>query len=134
MTSDIIWLIGRFVAKVEFANPAFWRFRFDAGTQICPGCPWRLVRSGAIVLSSEDHGHPYGHGVPVDAAARCRPLLIQHTVVQAEVRNDTRDILLYFDNDPRQEIVPLSSGYESWEIVDPSGRQIVAQGGGNVVT
>ena len=86
------------------------------------------------MLSSEDHGHPYDHGVPVDTAARCRPLLIQHTVVQAEVRNDTRDILLYFDNDPRQEIVPLSSGYESWEIVDPSGRQIVAQGGGNVVT
>jgi hypothetical protein len=134
MNFNISWLIGRSVAEVEFADPAFWRFRFDDGTEICPGCPWRLVRSGAIAVSSEDHGHPYGLGVPVDAAARCRALLIGLTVRDADVRDDTRDILLYFDDDTRLEIVPLSSGYESWVIVEPSGRQTLAQGGGNVVT
>jgi hypothetical protein len=134
MSFDISRLIGRSVAKVELSDPAFWRFRFDDGTEIRPGCPWRLIRSGAIDVSSEDHGHPYGLGVPVDAAAPCRSLLSRLKVLSAEVRDDTRDILLYFANDTRLEIVPFSTGYESWEIIELSGRQTVARGGGHVMT
>jgi hypothetical protein len=133
MTFDISCLIGRSVVEVEFSGPVFWRFRFDDGSEICPGCPWRLVRSGAIAVSSEDHGHSYGLGIPVDATALSRSLLVGLNVLKAEVRDDTRDILLCFDNEIRIEIVPLSSGYESWEIIEASGRQTVAQGGGNLM-
>lgn len=134
MSFDITWLIGRSVAAVEFADPAFWRFRFDDGSEICPGCPWRLVRIGAIVVSSEDRGHFFGRVVPADAAGLCRSLLTGLKVKSAEVRDDTRDIFLNFDGDIRLEILPLSSGYESWEIIESSGRQTVAQGGGTLLT
>jgi hypothetical protein len=134
MSFDISWLIGRAVTEVVHTEPASWRFRFDDDSEIRPACPWRLIRSGSIALTSEDHGHVFGLGVPVDAAARCQALLGELKVRRAEVRDDTRDIVLDFDDGTRLEIVPLSSGYESWDIIEPSGRRTFAQGGGNLVT
>ena len=134
MKFDVSWLVGRTVTEIVLTDPACWHFRFDDGSEIRPQCPWRLVRSGAIAVTSEDHGHPYGLGVPVHSGALCRSLLAGLKVRTAEVRDDTRDILLYFDDEVRLEILPLSSGYESWDIIEPSGRCTFAQGGGNLVT
>jgi hypothetical protein len=134
MSFDISWLFGQSITEVVRTETASWRFRFNDGSEIRPACLWRLVRSRAIAVTSEDHGHPYGLGVPVDAAGRCRSLLDGLKVRKAEVHDDTRDILLHFDDDTRLEILPLSSGYESWDIIEPSGRQAFAQGGGNLVT
>ncbi len=134
MSFDISWLIGRAVTEVVLTDAASWRFRFDDDSEIRPQCPWRLVWSGSIAVTSEDDGHLFGHGVPVDAAALCQSLLGGLKVRKAEVRDDTRDIVLDFDGGGRLEIVPLSSGYESWDIIEPAGRQTFAQGGGNLVT
>ena len=34
----------------------------------------------------------------------------------------------------RLEILPISSGYESWEVSAPDGTHTVAQGGGKLVS
>ncbi len=126
MNFDVAWLTGRRLAGVEWFTPDFWRFRFDDGSRIDVECPWRLIHGLRIALSSEDHGQVYGLGVPIDAASRCESLLAGLPVRQAEVRDDTRDILIHFDDHRRLEILPISSGYESWNLIDPSGRQTIA--------
>jgi hypothetical protein len=134
MSFDISWLIGRAVTEVKLTEPASWRFHLDDDSEIRPECPWRLVRSGSIAVTSEDHGQLYGLDAPIDSAALCQSMLGGLRIRNAEVRDDTRDIWLYFDEGTRLEIVPLSSGYESWEIIEPFGRRTFAQGGGNLVT
>lgn len=129
---DISWMLGRAFGEVEVRAPAFWIFRFGEDAEIRTDSVWRIVVSGHVVLSSEDHRQQYGLPAPVDAEARCRPLIVQVRIDRAEVREDTRDIEIVFESGARLEILPVSSGYESWEIVAPDGTHAVAQGGGNL--
>jgi hypothetical protein len=95
-------------------------------------CPWRVIRDGGIVLSSEDHGQQYGLPAPVDAEAECRRLIGGAVVAAAEVRDETRDFVIRFASGTRLELVPLSSGYESWQLGGPGGSLVVSQGGGQL--
>jgi hypothetical protein len=95
-------------------------------------CPWRVIRDGGIVLSSEDHGQQYGLPAPVDAEAECRRLIGGAVVAGAEVRDETRDFVIRFASGTRLELVPLSSGYESWQLGGPGGSLVIAQGGGQL--
>jgi hypothetical protein len=126
-------MVGRAFAEVVFLDPASWSFGFGGGTEDRAECPWRLILAGHIVLSSEDHGHQYGLPNPVDAGTQFRSLLSGRKIQAAEVRKDTRDIVIWFESGERLEIVPLSSGYESWQITAPDGSHTIAQGGGNLV-
>jgi hypothetical protein len=134
MPFDFSWMLGRALSEVVFLAPASWSFRFGTGVEIRADCGWRLIEGGHIVLSSEDHGQQYGHPSPVDAEFRCRSRIVDLKIQSVAVREDTRDIVILFESDARLEIVPLSSGYESWEIAAPDGTQTIAQGGGNLVT
>jgi hypothetical protein len=69
----------------------------------------------------------------IDAAFKATQLLSASVVSRAEVRNGTLDVLLDFNGGLRLEIVPMSSGYEGWHIVDPLGHELIAQGGGKLV-
>lgn len=111
----------------------FWSFRLGEGVEIRAECVWRLVVDGHIALTSEDHGHQFGLPSPVDAERRCRSVILEVEIQIAEVREDTRDIVSVFSSGARLEILPVSSGYESWEITAPDGTQVIAQGGGNLV-
>ena len=83
-------------------------------------------------MSSEDHGHQYGLPAPVDAEAECRRLICGAVVAAVEVRDETRDFVIRFASGTRLELVPRSSGYESWQLAGPGGSLVVAQGGGHL--
>ena len=70
---------------------------------------------------------------PIDAAVTCRTMLGGAVIQMAEVRAGTRDIIIDFESGDRLEIIPLSSGFESWQIAAPGGTITIAQGGGNLV-
>ena len=69
---------------------------------------------------------------PIDAEAECRTLIGSVAVQSAEVRAESRDLILEFGKGLRLELVPLSSGYESWQVAGPRRLQIVAMGGGEL--
>lgn len=130
---DISWMVGLAFDEVKFLAPSSWSFRFGEGLEIRADCVWRLVIGGHIALSSEDHGQQYGLPSPVDAEVQCRSLIVQVKIERAEVREDTRDIVIGFSSGSRLEILPISSGYESWQLAGPDGTLTIAQGGGNLV-
>jgi hypothetical protein len=134
MTLDISWMLGRTFAEINLFAPASWSFRFDEGVGIRAETAWRFIDGGHIALSSEDHGQHYGLPSPIDVEFQCRTRIAPLKIQSATVREDTRDIVIIFESGARLEILPISSGYESWEIAAPDGTQTVAQGGGNLVT
>ncbi len=133
MPFDVSWMLGRAFAEVIFLAPASWSFRFGGGLEIRADCAWRLIVDGHIALSSEDHGQQYGHPSPVDAESQCQTRIVAQKIQSAVVREDTRDIVIVFESGARLEIVPISSGYESWQVAAPDGTQTIAQRGGNLV-
>jgi hypothetical protein len=133
MRLDVSWMIGRELVDVSLLQPANWGFGFAQGGLIQAECPWRVLVNSRIVLSSDDHGHQYGNSAPLDVEVGVRSILLAQQVRSAEVCDDTRDIRVSFASGARLEILPLSSGYESWQIVSPNGERTVAQGGGNLV-
>ena len=74
----------------------------------------------------------YGLPSPLDAAAITTDLLQSHPVTRATVHDGTADLVLELGDTLRLEIIPISSGYESWIVCTPSGFQVVAQGGGQL--
>jgi hypothetical protein len=131
---DFSWIVGRHVSEVIFTAPESWWFTFAESGGIAVQCPWRLIENGHIAVSGDDHGQWFGLPEPVDAAARAKSALVGRVVCRIDIREGTADILLDFDGGHRLEIIPISSGYESWQVVAPSGDQFIAQGGGNIVT
>ena len=132
MDTDLGWLVGRTLSAAERLGPCVWRFRFGPDAEVRSECPWRVIRNGGIALSSEDHGHQYGLPAPVDAEAECRVLIGRAEVRSAEVRAESRDLVIGFGPGLRLELIPLSSGYESWQLAGPRRLQIVAMGGGEL--
>jgi hypothetical protein len=133
MAFDVSWMLGLTFAEVNYLDAFSWSFRFAGGAEIRADCAWRLVIAGHIALTSEDHGQQYGLPSPVNAEAQCRSMIVRLKIQRAEVREDTRDIVIVFESGERLEILPISSGYESWQMTAPDGTQTIAQGGGNLV-
>lgn len=126
-------MVGKNV-KVSLLPPASWVFSFDDVLGIRVECPWRLIHQGKIAVSSEDHDQQFGLPSPVDAAAKGSALLAGAQIQQVNVREGTADLLIHLDGDLRLEIIPFSSGYESWHVFTPSGEQIIATGGGTLAS
>ena len=133
MPSDFLWMVGQELKEITLLDLATWIFRFGNGGELRVDCPWRLILNGHITLTSEDHGQQYGLESPIDAEAQCRSFLCGNQIGSVEFRDDTRDIAIWFFSGGRLDILPLSSGYESWQINTPDGDHIIAQGGGNLV-
>ena len=129
---DFSWMQGKAIAEVALNPPGQWSFSFGAGVGIGAECPWRLLKDGHVAVSSEDHAQKYGLPLPIDAAAVASELLASKAIVRVEVKQGTADLLLDFADGLRLEIIPFSSGYESWGATTPSGFQLVAQGGGQL--
>ena len=104
MKLDLSWMLGRAIAEVTFIAPTPWCFRLGEGGEIRTDSVWRIVDGGRIVLSSEDHGHQYGLPAPIDAEAVCRSLIANVRISRAEVREETRDIVIVFESGARLEI------------------------------
>jgi hypothetical protein len=129
---DLGWLVGRTLTEVKRLGHCYWQFVFGPDAEVRSECPWRFIRDGGIALSNEDHGHQYGLPQPVDAEAECRALIGGAVVLTAEVREGSRDLVIGFGTGMRLELVPLSSGYESWQVAGPGRSLVVAQGGGSL--
>ena len=128
---DFSWMVGCRL-EVSFSEPLSWFFSFGGSLGIRVDCPWRLLHQGRIRISGEDHRQKFGLPAPIDAALIATSLLVGVVVRRVEVRNSTADLLLDFDGDWRLEIIPFSSGYESWQVSAPSSKTIVALGGGEL--
>ena len=126
------WLVGRTLTDLEHLGHGSWRFGFGPEAEVRVECPWRIVRDGGIRLSSEDNGHRYGLPQPVDAEADCRTAIGGSVVTAVAARDETRDLVIWFGGGARLEVVPLSSGYESWQAGGPGRSLVVAQGGGSL--
>lgn len=109
-----------------------WFFALGDSFGISVECPWRLINKGGIAISGEDHRQQFGLPAPIDAAGRATLLLADTVVRRVEVHEGTADLFIDFDGDRRLEIIPFSSGYESWQVSAPTGKSIVAQGGGQL--
>lgn len=80
-------------------------------------CPWRILQQARTTLSSDDHGQQYGLPAPINAAAEATKLLSAVDIDAAQLRAGTNDILIDFSDDVRLEIIPISSGYEGWQMM-----------------
>jgi hypothetical protein len=119
MRLDLSWMNGCRVV-VSFADPAAWRFDFGGSAGLWVECPWRIIHNGSVEISSEDHRQTYGFPTPVDAAQVATSLLAGTPVRRVEFHEDTADLTIEFGDALRLEIIPFSSGYESWQIGDPT--------------
>ena len=129
--ADFSWIVGKPI-KVSFSEPSTWFFAFGESLGISVECPWRLLENGRIVISSDDHRQQFGLPAIVDSVERASSLLDYKAIQRVEVRQGTVDLFIDFDGGIRLEIIPISSGYESWQISTPTGKHIVAQGGGQL--
>ena len=129
---DLSWMVGRVVTEVSFSEPTLWYFSFGPEVSIGVECLWRIVENGRVGLTSDDHGHKFGLPAPIDAVARSTDAFSGRRVTAVQLREFTADLLIDFTDDLRLEVIPTSSGYEAWQLRDPSGTSFIAVGGGEV--
>lgn len=129
---EFFWMHGRHVAEVAAAEFDYWHFVLSQGGCITASCPWRLIRDGHIAISGDDQGQQFGLPAPVDAVSLVPSLLAESVIERVEVREGTADLIIHFDHSFRLEVIPFSSGYESWQVTAPDMSSIFAQGGGQL--
>ena len=108
-----------------------WVFAFDNEAAVVVSCLWRFIEEGRIRFTSEDEGQQFGLPAPVDAAAEVNRRLANARVEAVVLREHTLDLELRFDTGHALQIIPDSSGYESW-IAHDGGKQFIAVGGGEL--
>jgi len=108
-----------------------WLFTFDGQARLVVTCLWRLVEGSRIKLTNFDDGQQFGLPAPVDATETINSRLENATIVLVELREGTLDLRLTFDTRHTLEIIPDSSGYESWNF-SGLGQQFIAVGGGDL--
>jgi hypothetical protein len=124
-------LIGRTCTKVYEGYPGNFTFDFDDKHILGVDCLWRLLGDGRVLRTSLDHGQQFGLPRRVDAFSELASFLMDRKVKDVQVRAVSADLALQFDGDYSLEIIPDTSGYESWKF-DAPGVSLVAQGGGNI--
>lgn len=125
-------MVGRLLNEVSFIEPVQWSFSFGPDIRIEVMCLWRIVEHGRIGLTSEDHGHKFGLPAHIDAVARGTDILSGRRVTSVQLREYTADLVISFTDDLQLEVIPTSSGYEAWQLSNPSGTIFIAVGGGEI--
>jgi hypothetical protein len=128
---SLAWLAQRRLQSVLHRNVADWVFAFDDEATLVVSCLWRLIENSRIRFTSEDEGQQFGLPVLVDAAAELNRRVANATVEAVVLREHTLDLELRFDTGHVLQIIPDSSGYESWIAYD-RGKQFIAVGGGRL--
>ena len=118
---DLSWVIGRSITEVSLREHERWVFNFGENGNIAVECLWRIIERGRIMLCSKDHGQKFGLPSHIDAAAKAAELLAGRIVKAFRVREVTTDITIEFSGEGLLEIIPDSSGYESWQVYETSG-------------
>jgi len=128
--NQLDWLLQyRFLAVSRREHD--WIFTFDGQASLVVTCLWRLVEGNRIRLTNFDDEQQFGLPAPVDATETINSRLENATIVLVELREGTLDLRLTFDTGHTLEIIPDSSGYESWNFFG-LGQQFIAVGGGDL--
>lgn len=114
---DISLLLGKRLDQVD-KDDFSWGFTFSGGLNLRVECLWRLLVSGKVVITSEDHGQQFGLPAPVDCVGELRRIE-GVSVTSAKVRAGTVDIALDFGDIATLEVIGTSAGYEAWVLSGP---------------
>ena len=129
------WVRGLSCEAVAYdAETLEWVFRFGPGVSLRIAAPWRILGGGRIELGYEDHGQQFGLPRPLDGAATAMDLLRGRPVKIFSIAEISADASIDFGDGFLLQVFNSSSGYEGWLISDIEGRQVIAQGGGSVVS
>ena len=109
------------VVKDDFS----WALTFSDGLILRVECLWRLLVSGKVVITSEDHGQQFGLPAPVDCVGELQRRVEGVAVTSAKVRARTVDISLDFGDIATLEVIATSAGYEAWVL---SGQDVLMVG------
>ena len=127
---ELAWFVGhRFQSLTR--REYDWVVAFDKDASIVVACLWRLVESGRIRLTSQDHGQQFGLPAPVDAAAEVNRRLAGAAVEGVGLQQGLLDLEIRFSTGHALQIIPDSAGYEAWS-VSSGNRQFIAVGGGEL--
>src|SRR5262245_15308312 len=130
---DLSWIAGHAFGWVR-RREQDWLFTFSEGVSLVVGCPWRLLAKGRIWVSSDDDRQQFGLPKPIDSAAEVTKLIGGRLVRWISVRPGVLDLLVVFDGDQMLEVLPVSSGYEAWQVDRLADRSsVIAVGGGELV-
>jgi hypothetical protein len=131
---DLKWLVGQVMIEYAFSEPDLWTVSFSGGGQLATQSSWRVLAAARMVVSSADHGHRFGGPEPTDAAALASQATSASAVVAARVGASAPDLELRLENGVVLQVLALSSGYECWQLTDPSGVAIVVNGSRDAAT
>ncbi len=131
---DLRWMLGRSVVAYSFSEPDFWVISLSGGGSISTQDVWRLMTPARMAVSSVDHGHQFGLPEPVDAAARAMLETSSSVIVEAHVDDRAPDLLVQFENGSVLQVLATSTGYECWQVSEPSGACTVVDGCRNAST
>jgi hypothetical protein len=124
------WMIGRRLITIT-RREYDWVFNFDGDVSLVVEHLWRLLESGRIRRTSEDHGHQFGLPAPIDAVEELRKTLTGVAIAGVELQDGTLDLRLRFETGHILEVLPTSAGYESWNL-SVSNKRFIAIGGGEL--
>ena len=130
--NSLDWLRGRKFPRLEHREYD-WVLVFDDKGVIVISCLWRLLERGHIRRTSSDHGQQFGLPAPVNVADETNRLLQSASIDSVTLKTSTLDIELGFSNGYVFQILPDSSGYESW-IAYNNTSEFIATGGGRLDT
>lgn len=128
--NSLAWLTQHRLQSV-YRREYDWVLVFDDDASVVVSCLWRLIERGRIRFTSNDEGQQFGLPAPVDAAAELNRRIANAKVDVVTLRDNTLDLELLFDTGHVLQIIPDSSGYESWT-ADERSTQFIAIGGGEL--
>jgi len=128
MTLDSTPLIGQSLTSIEKQDYS-WIFLLSGGDMICTESAWRLVTSGGIIVTSEDHGHQFGLQAPIDATERVRTIFRDEPITETIHDKTTGDLVIRLTEQRSLQFLQMSCGYESWRLLIQN-REYICMGGG----
>ena len=126
----LVWLNHHRIQSVV-RHGRSWSFAFDDGVCLTAECLWRLLEAGRIRVTSEDEGQQFGRPAPVIPAEVVRQRIVGVAVRDVALHEGTLDLELRFDSQHVLQVLPVSSGYEDWNVTR-HGQQFIAVGGGEL--
>ena len=123
-------LIGKLFRAVQ-RRENDWVFTFSNNASVGVEASWRIIAEGRNQFGDGDHGHQFGLPAPIDGESLVHELLSGKAVRAIDIREDTGDLILTFDNGTKLEVVHISAGYEGWQLTTGT-LNVVAQGGGQL--
>ena len=123
-------LVGQQLLSLENTDYT-WSFNFSGDVVVATESLWRLITEERIIVTSEDHGHPFGLPEPVDARSRVLSSVLNRLVETASIHSPSGDLTLEFIGNIRLQFLQTSCGYESWRLNAP-GSETICRGGGKI--